>query len=70
MLCCDTARRRHSRRLACLCSHVLRAYCNFELKQANLGDAEIIRSLPETKNVMITWHVVSIIAENKPHAHH
>ena len=26
---------RHSRRLACLHSHVLRAYCNFESKQAN-----------------------------------
>ena len=35
MLCCDTARGRHSRRLACLRSHVLRAYCNFESKQAN-----------------------------------
>ena len=35
MLCCDTPRDRHSRRLACLLSHVLRAYCNFESKQAN-----------------------------------
>ena len=35
MLCCDTARGRHSRRLSCLSSHVLRAYCNFESKQAN-----------------------------------
>ena len=37
MLCRDTARGRHSRRLACLRSHVLRAYCNkhFESKQAN-----------------------------------
>ena len=43
MLCCQTPRGRHSRRLACqepmglfnLRSHVLRAYCNFELKQAN-----------------------------------
>ena len=35
MLCCDTARRRHSRRSACLRSHVLRAYCNCESKQAN-----------------------------------
>ena len=35
MLCCDSARGRHSRRLACSRSHVLRAYCNFESKQAN-----------------------------------
>ena len=35
MLCCDTPRGRHSRRLACLRSHVLCAYCNFESKQAN-----------------------------------
>ena len=39
MVCCDTARNRHSRRLACylacLRSHVLRAYRNFESKQAN-----------------------------------
>ena len=35
MLCCDTPHSRHSRRLACLLSHVLCAYCNFESKQAN-----------------------------------
>ena len=35
MLCCDTARSRHSRRSACLRSHVLRAYCNCESKEAN-----------------------------------
>ena len=44
----DTARGRHSRRLACLRSHVLRAYCNFESKQANLitpfGGPQIIIS--------------------------
>ena len=43
MLCCDTARGRHLRCLACLRSHVLRAYCNFESKEANsitlYGDA-------------------------------
>ena len=43
-MCRDTSRGRHSRRLACLRSHVLRAYCNFESKQAIcLGDAQIIR---------------------------
>ena len=31
----DTARGRHSRRLGCLSSHVLRSHCNFESKQAN-----------------------------------
>ena len=35
MLCCDTSCGRHSVRLACLRSHVLCAYSNFELKQAN-----------------------------------
>ena len=44
----DTARGRHSRRLACLRSHVLRAYCNFESKQANsitpFGGSQIIIS--------------------------
>ena len=34
-LCTSRSRGRHSRRLACLRSHVLRAYCNFESKQAN-----------------------------------
>ena len=34
MLCRETSRSRHSRRLACLPSHVLRAYWNFESKQA------------------------------------
>ena len=28
-----------------------------------------ITSLPEIKNVIRTWRVISIIAENKPHAH-
>ena len=37
--CVVTVRGRHSRRFASLRSHVLRAYCNFESKQANLGDA-------------------------------
>ena len=32
---CDRAHGRHSRLLACVRSHVLRAYCNFESKQAN-----------------------------------
>ena len=32
---CDRAYGRHSRLLACLRSHVLRAYCNFKSKQAN-----------------------------------
>ena len=32
---CDREHCRHSRLLACLRSHVLRAYCNFESKQAN-----------------------------------
>ena len=40
MLFLDTSRGRHSRRLlvylACLRSHVLRAYCNFESKRARL----------------------------------
>ena len=31
--CTSCSRGRHSRRLACLLSHVLRAYCNFESKQ-------------------------------------
>ena len=31
-----TVRSRHLCHLACLCSHVLRAYCNFESKQAYL----------------------------------
>ena len=31
-------------------------------------DSREITSLPEIKKV-ITWHVISIIAENKPHAH-
>ena len=34
MLCRDTSRGRLSRRLACLRSHTLRAYCNFKSKQA------------------------------------
>ena len=34
MLCRDTSRGRLSRRLACLRSHALRAYCNFKSKQA------------------------------------
>ena len=34
MLCRDTSHGGHSLRLACLRSHVLRAYCNFESKQA------------------------------------
>ena len=29
-----------------------------------------IASLPEIKNVMRTWGIISIIAENKPYAHH
>ena len=29
-----------------------------------------ITSLPEIKNEMRTWHIISIIAENKTHAHH
>ena len=33
-------------------------------------DSREITSLPEIKNVMRTWRVISIIAENKPHAHH
>ena len=33
-------------------------------------DSREITSLPEIKNVMRTWSVISIIAENKPHAHH
>ena len=33
-------------------------------------DSREITSLPEIKNVMRTWHVISVIAENKPHAHH
>ena len=44
MLCCDTVRRRHSLPwlvyVDCSRLHVLRAYCNFELKQAN--NAQII----------------------------
>ena len=32
--CTSGSRGRHSRRLACLRSHVLRAYCSFESKQA------------------------------------
>ena len=32
-MCRDTSRSRLSHRLACLRSHVLRAYCNFESKQ-------------------------------------
>ena len=32
--CASRSRGRHSRRLACLRLHVLRAYCNFESKQA------------------------------------
>ena len=44
LLCRDTSRGRHSRRLTCWHSHALRAYCNFESKQAiYLGDAQIIR---------------------------
>ena len=46
MLCCDAALGRHLRRLACLSSHVLRAYCNFESKKKRtrllyLGDSQI-----------------------------
>ena len=33
-------------------------------------DLREITSLQEIKNEMRTWHVMSIIAENKPHAHH
>ena len=33
--CVVTTRGTHSRRLACLRPHVLRAYCNFKSKQAN-----------------------------------
>ena len=33
MLCPDTSRGRHLRRLACLRSHALCVYCNFESKQ-------------------------------------
>ena len=33
-------------------------------------DSREITSLPEMKNVMRTWRVISIIAENKPHSHH
>ena len=33
-------------------------------------DSREITSLQEIKNVMKTWRVISIIAENKPHAHH
>ena len=32
-MCRDTSRSGLSHRLACLCLHVLRAYCNFESKQ-------------------------------------
>ena len=32
-------------------------------------DSREITSLPKIKNVMRTWRVISIIAENKPHSH-
>ena len=52
MLCGDTARGRHLCRLACIRSHVLSAYCNFESKQANpitLFDAQIIIHVQEVE---------------------
>ena len=33
-------------------------------------DSREITSLPEIKKVIYIWHVISNIAENKPHAHH
>ena len=52
MLCCDTPRGRHSRRLACLRSHVLRAYCN-ESKQGN--SITLIGRRPNNRRYKLSW---------------
>ena len=43
--------------------------CIITRKFKGLDSREII-SLPEMKNVMRTWRVISIIAKNKPRSHH
>ena len=64
--CTSRSRGRYSRRLACLHSHVLRAYCNFESKLAislhYLGDAQIKK---RTKTLIgynhFTKHLISSV---------
>ena len=62
MLCRDTSRGRHSLPFACLRSHVLRARCNFESKQAisitllgrrpnnNISNPSVIK-------ILSVWHL-------------
>ena len=72
MLCCDTPRGRHSRRLSCLRSHVWCAYCNFESKQANyysiwatpkLNEPGRSRSQFSSDMVLISLHIKRRILE-------
>ena len=57
MLCCDTARSRHSRRLPCLRSHVLRAFAtlnqNRQTRLLYLGDVQITRGLRAFSHVYL-----------------
>ena len=57
--CCNTARGSHSRRLACLRSHVLRAYCNFESKQAN--SITLFGRRPNNKFFFFSLHLDKVL---------
>ena len=50
-----------------LCVH--RLYMHINTPKFKDLDAREITSLPEIKK-WLTWHVISIIVENKPHSHH
>ena len=51
-------------------TQAIRVYNNIIIRKFKGLNSREITSLPEIKNVIRTRCVISVIAENKPHAHH
>ena len=51
-------------------TQAIRVYNNIIIRKFKGLNSREITSLPEIKNVIRTRRVISVIAENKPHAHH